>query len=128
MYWVEICSDGSYVIGDQEFPILAEGIVESESYEGERSGNDWIKFTIPFSLETEHGFFAWEVKAIEYLEHEVTSLLGYQITDFPHHVLLKDEVTFCIQDGWAHPKETKLHLRPPVTKMRLVLKEDTPND
>jgi len=120
MFWIEICNDGSYVTGGQEYPILADGIVERESYDGERSGNDWAKITIPFRIETEHGVFVWEVEVIEYLEREVTSLLGYRITEYPDHILLKDEVTFRIQDGWAYPKETTLDLQPQVTKMRLV--------
>jgi ribosomal protein L16/L10AE len=120
MYWIEICNDGSYMAGGQEYPILADGIVERESYDGERSGNDWAKITIPFRIETAHGVFAWEVEVIEYLERDVTSLLGYRITEYPDHVLLKDEVAFRIQDGWAYPKETTLDLQPQVTKMRLV--------
>lgn len=120
MYWIEICNDGSYVIGDQVHPLPAEGIEEYESYNGERSGNEWVKITVPFGIETEHGVFAWEVEIIEYLEREVSSLLGHRITEYPDQVLLKDEVMFRIQEGWAYPKERTLDLKPRVTKMRLV--------
>ena len=120
MYWIEICTDGSYVINGQEYPLLSEGIEEHESSDGERSGNDWAKSIIPFELETEHGVFVWEVEIIEYLGRDVASLLGYRITEYPDHVLLKDEVMFRMQDGWAYPKEPTLDLKPKVTKMRLV--------
>lgn len=120
MFWIEICNDGSYVADGKEYPILTDGIVQRESRDGERSGNDWAKITLPFSIETEHGVFTWEVEVIEYLEREVTSLLGYRIAEHPDHVLLKEEVTFRIQDGWAYPKETTLDLQLQLTKMRLV--------
>lgn len=120
MYWIEAGNDGSYVFEGQEYPLLSEGIEELEGYEGERSGNDWAKVVHCFQLETEHGVFGWEVELIEYLELNVTSFLGYSITEFPSNVLLKDEVTFHIQDGWAYPREPALDLKRRTTKMRLV--------
>lgn len=120
MYWIEICTDGSYVHNGQEYPLLAEGIEQCESFNGERAANDWEKVIIPFEIETEHGVFVWEVELIEYLELGVTSLLGYRITQYPDEVLLKDEVMFRIQDGWAYPKQPALDLKPRMTKMRLV--------
>lgn len=119
MYWIEICTDGSYVADGVEHVLQAEGIEQLESYDSERSGNNWAKTTIPFGIETQHGAFAWEVEIIEYLERGVTSLLGYTITDYPDGVLLKDEVMFRIQDGWAYPKET-VPDHPKASKMRLV--------
>lgn len=123
MYWIEICSDGSYLNGGEQYPIMAEGIEQHESVDGERSGNDWAKTIIPFAIETQHGIFAWEVEIIEYLELEVTSFLGYRITEYPEQVLLKDEVMFRIQDGWAYPKEPKLDLQQKVHKMRFAQKK-----
>ncbi|MDF5962606.1 hypothetical protein P4117_27285 [Pseudomonas aeruginosa] len=120
MYWIEICTDGSYVVDGQEFPLLSEGIEQLESNDGERSGSDWVKYSTPFELETEHGVFVWEVQLIEYLKLSVVSLLGSRIIKYPNHVLLKDEVMFRIQDGWAYPKEPTLDLKPQVTKIRLV--------
>ncbi|MCR8661683.1 hypothetical protein NVV81_04825 [Pseudomonas carnis] len=120
MYWVEICTDGSYVIDGEEHPLLAEGIQQLESYEVERSGDDWAKVILLFGIETQHGDFAWEVEIIEYLERGVTSFLGYRITQHPEQVYLKDEVMFSIQDGWAYPKEPTIDLQPKVHKMRLV--------
>lgn len=120
MYWIEICSDGSYVFGGQEYALPAEGIEQYESAIGDRSGGDRVKVNVPFGVETEHGYFAWEVELIEYLELGVTSLLGSRITAYPDDVLLKDEVMFQIQDGWAYPKQPTLDLKPRMTKMRLV--------
>ncbi|MDF5979461.1 hypothetical protein P4114_21345 [Pseudomonas aeruginosa] len=45
MYWIEICTDGSYVVDGQEFPLLSEGIEQLESNDGERSGSDWVKYS-----------------------------------------------------------------------------------
>lgn len=120
MYWVEICTDGSYVIDGEEHPLLAEDIQQLESYDVERSGDDWAKVILLFGIETQHGDFAWEVEIIEYLERGVTSFLGYRITQYPEQVYLKNEVMFSIQDGWAYPKEPTLDLQPKVHKMRLV--------
>lgn len=105
MYWIEICNDGSYLYQGKEFPLLAEGIVEQESCSQERSGNDWEKIVVPFELETKHGLFTWDVEIIEYLELGVTSFLAMRITGFPSNVILKEDVGFRLQDGWAYPKK-----------------------
>lgn len=120
MYWIEICTDGSYVIDGGEYPLLAEGVQQFESHDGGRSGDDWAKVVLHFGIETQHGAFAWEVEIIEYLKRGVTSLLGYRIAHYPEQVLLKDEVIFSIQDGWMYPKEPTLDLQPKAHKMRLV--------
>lgn len=105
MYWIEICTDGSYEADGVEYPLRAEEIEQLESKEGERCGNDWEKAIIPFGIKTLHGYFAWEIEIIEYLERGVTSFLGYAISEYPKGVLLKDEIVFRIQDGWAYPKD-----------------------
>lgn len=105
MYWVEICTDGSYVYDEKEFFIPSDGIVQLEGYELERSGNDWAKITIPFEIETAHGVFNWDVEIIEYFEKDVASYLGASIKGYPAGVFLKDEVTFRLQDGWLNPKK-----------------------
>ncbi|MDY2564051.1 hypothetical protein SON66_12330 [Pseudomonas syringae] len=121
MYWIEICTDGSYESDGVEYPLRAEEIEQLESKEGERSGNDWEKAIIPFAIETLHGYFSWEVEIIEYLERGVTSLLGYTVAECPNGVLLKDEIVFRIQDGWAYPKDPALTPpAPPAPKIRLV--------
>lgn len=119
MYWIEICTDGSYVIDGQEYPLLAEGIEQQEPVYDESSMSDSLEISIPFELETEHGLFAWEVDVIEYRALDVASFLGYRITEYPSTVFLKDEVMFRIQDGWANPRQPSLDLKPRMTKMRL---------
>ena len=111
MYWIEICTDGSYVYGEKEYFISTEGIVELEADEFERSGNNWAKIRIPFEMETPHGLFTWDVEIIEYFEKDVASFLGAVISSFPADVFLKDEVTFRLQDGWLNPKRIPPRLK-----------------
>jgi len=111
MYWIEICTDGSYVYGEREYPIPCEGIVQLEANEPERSGNEWAKIIIPFEIETDHGYFYWEVEIIEYFEKDVASYLGASIKRYPADVFLKDEVTFTLQDGWLSPKRIPPRLK-----------------
>lgn len=103
MYWIEICTDGSYVYDGQEYSLPSDGIVQLGGSELERSGNRWAKVAIPFELETVHGLFHWDVEIIEYLELGVTSFLGAKIKSYPAEIVLKDEVTFSLQDGWLNP-------------------------
>lgn len=113
MYWIEICTDGSYVIGGQESP-SAEGIEKHESYDGERSGNDWA-----FRDRNRAWRFCLGSGAHQSIWSE-RSPASWATESHRDHVLLKDEVMFRIQDGWAYPKEPTLDLKPRVTKMRLV--------
>ncbi|UQS13312.1 hypothetical protein [Pseudomonas sp. HS6] len=119
MYWIEICNDGSYVSEGVEYSLQANDIEIHGSYDGARSGDDWAKSIIPFGIATPHGDFTWEVEIIEYLKKGVTSFIGYALTAYPDGVLLKEEVMFRIQDGWAYPNETDPQ-RPSASKMRLV--------
>lgn len=100
MYWIERGADGSYLHEDREYPLLTENLVELDSYESERSENDWVRIVFPFELETEHGIFAWDVEIIEYLKLGVASLIGFAISNFPANVILKDEIELRLQDGW----------------------------
>lgn len=111
MYWIEICTDGSYVYDGQEYPLFSEGIEQLEGGEFERSGNDWAKILIPFEIETAHGFFHWDVEIIEYFEMGVASFLGASIKSFPAHIILKEEVTFTLQDGWLNPSKIPPRLK-----------------
>lgn len=120
MYWIEIGCDGSYLFEGRKYLLPAEGIVPLDSYESERVGNDRAKITMPFQLSTDHGTFCWNVEIFEYLKLGVASFIGYSITQFPDGVILKDEVTFCLQDGWLNPTESGLDMTPRMTKMRLV--------
>lgn len=104
MYWIEVRNDGSYLYEGQEHTLLSEGIVQQESCILEPTGDDWARIIVPFELETEHGVFTWDVEIIEYITLGVTSFLGMKITDFPAGVILKEEVRFRVQDGWAYPK------------------------
>lgn len=103
MYWIEIRNDGSYLYEGQEYPLLSDGIVQQESCILEPRGDDWARIIVPFELETEHGVFTWDVEIIEYIALGVTSFLGMEITDYPDGVILKEEVRFRVQDGWAYP-------------------------
>ncbi|WP_223526702.1 hypothetical protein [Pseudomonas sp. BF-B-26] len=103
MYWIEICTDGSYMRDGQEHCLPLESVEALDSHESERLGNEWAKIVLPYQLETEHGVFLWQVEIIEYLQLGVTSFLGYSLKEFPEDVVLKEEVTFCLQDGWANP-------------------------
>lgn len=111
MYWIEVCTDGSYVYDGQEYAVSIEGIEQLEGVEIERSGNDWAKIVIPFEIETAHGVFSWDVEIIEYMELGVTSFLGASINGYPSDVILKDEVTFTLQDGWAYPSKKPPRLK-----------------
>ncbi|MCP1510446.1 hypothetical protein J2Y83_000573 [Pseudomonas marginalis] len=101
MYWIERGADGSYLHDGREYPLLTENLVGLDSYEVERSENDWVRIVFPFELETEHGSFAWDVEIIEYLKIDAASLIGFMISSFPTGVILKDEVELRLQDGWA---------------------------
>ncbi|EMP3662892.1 hypothetical protein ACM75Y_23295 [Pseudomonas aeruginosa] len=109
MYWIERCADGSYIHGGIEYPLPTDALEELEAYEIERSGDAWAKVIIPFSLETVHGWFRWDVQIIEYPKLGVTSLVGFEITDFPSDVILKDELILRLQDGWAFPNQSTPH-------------------
>lgn len=111
MYWIEICTDGSYVYAEREYTIPCDGVLELEGHELERSGNEWAKIIIPFEIETVHGRFNWEVEIIEYFEKDVASYLGASIKGYPADVFLKDEITFTLQDGWLNPKKIPPRLR-----------------
>lgn len=101
MYWIERGADGSYLHEGVEYALSTENIVELESYETQRSEDDWVRIVFPFELETEHGTFTWDVEIIEYLKLDGASLVGFEITNFPANVVLKDEVELRLQDGWA---------------------------
>ena len=101
MYWIERGANGSYLHEGLEHTLLTEDIVELESYETQRSENDWVRIVFPFELETEHGTFSWAVEIIEYLKLNGASLVGYGITNFPPDVILKSDVELRLQDGWA---------------------------
>lgn len=104
MYWIEVRNDGSYLYEGKEYPLFSDGMVQQESCTLEPRGDDWARIIVPFELETEHGLFTWDVEIIEYMMLGVTSFLGMEITDFPTGVILKEEVRFRVQDGWAYPK------------------------
>lgn len=110
MYWIEICTDGSYLWNHQEFSISTESLEVADTCESARSGNDWARIVTTFQAETEHGVFSWDVEIIEYLELGVASFIGYSLTHFPEGVVLKDEVTFQLQDGWLNPPRPKPRL------------------
>ncbi|MEB2855527.1 hypothetical protein VKY20_07910 [Pseudomonas atacamensis] len=111
MYFIEACTDGSYVYGGREFLISSEAIEKLDDVESARSGNEWAKIIFTFSAETVHGVFSWEVEIIEYFEMDVASFLGASIKDYPADVILKDEVTFTLQDGWLNPKKIPPRLK-----------------
>lgn len=110
MYWIEICTDGSYLLDHQEFRISTESLEEQGFHESERFGNDWVRIVSTFQAETDHGTFSWEVEFIEYLELGVASFIGFSLKEFPAEVVLKDEVTFRLQDGWLNPPRPKPRL------------------
>ena len=100
MYWIEICTNGSYIHAGKEHFISLEGIQSLESYETVRSDREWARIILPFRFDTNLGTFLWEVEIIEYLQLGVASYIGQSLIVFPDQVILKDEVTFCLQDGW----------------------------
>jgi hypothetical protein len=112
MYWIEICTDGSYLLGNEEHSLPLESLEALDSHESERSGDEWAKIVLPYQLVTEHGVFIWEVEIIEYMQLDVASFLGYSLKEYPKSVTLKDEVTFCLQDGWLNPAKSTLDLKP----------------
>ena len=116
MYWIEICTDGSYVHSGQEYPLPVDDIERMESQSAEDADDEFI---IPFQLKTEHGVFVWEVEIIDYVEIGAASLLGSRITRYPDNVFLKDEVIFRMQDGWLSLEQPALDMKPRMTKMRL---------
>lgn len=108
MYWIEMEEDGSYIYNGQEYLIPIDDIQELESHESERHGNEWAKIITPFELETEHGRFTWEIQIIEYFDMNVVSFLGFTLTELPSQIILKEEITFRIQDGWISPTPMKV--------------------
>lgn len=102
MYWIEICSDGSYMYDGKEHSLPSQNLEALEGHEYERHGNEWAKIALPYQIETQHGRFVWQVEIIEYFRLGATSFLGYSLKEFPKNVALKEEVTFCLQDGWTH--------------------------
>ncbi len=111
MYFIEASTDCSYIYGGREFLISNEAIEQLEGVESARLGNEWAKIVFTFFAETVHGAFRWEVEIIEYFEMDVASFLGASIKDYPSDVILKDEVTFTLQDGWLNPKKIPPRLK-----------------
>lgn len=100
MFWIERCADGSYLHQGVEYPLPAEAIEQLDAYEIDNSGNEGVRIVYPFELETKHGCFKWDFVIIEYVEQDAASFVGFEITDFPAGVRLKDELELRLQDGW----------------------------
>ncbi|MDL5600511.1 hypothetical protein QS468_47930 [Bacillus subtilis] len=101
MHWVEICNDGGYEVDGEKYRLLADDIQPLEVEEFERAKDDsWVKYTHPFCLETEHGEFHWDVDLIEYVEPAGATLLGFTMTRLPPDVVLTEEISFRLHDGW----------------------------
>lgn len=54
----------------------------------------------PFRLETEHGEFRWAVEVIEYLIPKVKTVKGYSMVTSPPGVVVTEQVSFTILEGW----------------------------
>lgn len=100
MFWIERCADGSYLFQGNEYPLPVESIEQFDAYEIDNSGNEGVRIVYPFELQTEHGCFKWVFVIIEYVEQSTASFVGFEITDFPAGIQLKDELELRLQDGW----------------------------
>lgn len=101
MYWVEVCNDAIYWANGQEHTIPGDSLIQIGATDGEYSADHKSsRFSYLYEVETEHGDFSWEVEIIEYLEPAGATMLGFTTTEFPSGVVIKEPITFQLQDGW----------------------------
>lgn len=101
MHWVEICTDGIYWINGKEHLIPVDSIEQIDVTDGGCSANNlYSQYSYLFHAATEHGDFSWEVEVVEYLEPAGATMMGFTTTQIPPGVVVKETVTFQLQDGW----------------------------
>lgn len=100
MHWVEVCSDGIYWVNGEEHTIPVDSIVQIGVTDSQHCANRSAHYSYLFHVETEHGDFSWEVEVVEYLEPAGATMTGFSTTQIPPGIILKDTVTFQLQDGW----------------------------
>ena len=93
MHWVEVMNDGAYAAAEKIYKLPAEGITQND-IERRAQGVNQSTYSYEFSLDTEHGRFAWQVYVTEYGNPSGATMLGFALTDYPSDVILLEPVMF----------------------------------
>lgn len=111
---IDCCCDGMYLTAGYYYILDSLAVVpeppliikRASSVEGHRMSIH------PFSLQTEHGEFRWAVEVIEHLIPRVSTIKGYSMVAAPLGVVVTEQISFTVLDGWGSPTARRAPVAP----------------
>ena len=111
---LDCCGDGMYLTAGHYYILDSLAVVPEQPVIIKRASSvEGCGMSIhPFSLQTEHGEFRWAVEVIDHLIPRVRTIKGYSMVAAPRDVVVTEQISFTVLDGWGSPTAKRLPVAP----------------